>query len=137
MRVVNRHGVTFDERLPSRSSPIRRQVERNERPREEQANNDLNESDQLDDASLQDGTLMLNRTREPAGSQAFVTVKQTALNSYTYKLRISNAKMRSSDFGEYVCIATNSMGTSSAKVLVKSKFVGPRVLNLFRGVGVI
>uniref|UniRef100_A0A6G1S8R6 Lachesin n=1 Tax=Aceria tosichella TaxID=561515 RepID=A0A6G1S8R6_9ACAR len=52
-------------------------------------------------------------------NKAYVTVKQTALNPYTYKLRISIAKMRPSDLGEYVCTSSNSMGTSSARVLVK------------------
>jgi hypothetical protein len=55
-------------------------------------------------------------------NKAYVTVKQTAINPYTYKLKISIAKMRPIDFGEYVCIASNSMGTSSARVLVKSEY---------------
>lgn len=52
----------------------------------------------------------------------YVTVKQTAINAYTYKLKISIAKMRPADFGEYICLSSNSMGNSSARVLVKSKF---------------
>lgn len=54
--------------------------------------------------------------------QTFVTVKQSAVNSYTYRLRLTVARVRPSDLGDYVCIASNSLGTSSARVQVRGKY---------------
>ena len=55
------------------------------------------------------------------GSQPLVTVKQTALNSYTYKLHLTIAKLNNDDYGQYTCISSNSMGTSESQVIITSE----------------
>lgn len=54
-----------------------------------------------------------------ADSRSYVTVKQTAVNPYTYKLAISISKVQRSDFGRYLCLASNSLGSAEAQVVVK------------------
>lgn len=54
-------------------------------------------------------------------TSAYVTVKQTALNAYTYKLRLSIARVQPDDFGGYVCISSNSLGTSQEYTFVTRK----------------
>lgn len=58
----------------------------------------------------------------PTEGKAYVTVKQTALNAYTYNLRLTIARVQVEDLGEYSCVASNSMGTSESHVFVASKY---------------
>ena len=62
-----------------------------------------------------------NWRRRAEPTRGSVSVKQTAVNSYTYKLTMIIARTQPDDFGEYVCVASNSIGTAEARVLVKSK----------------
>lgn len=52
----------------------------------------------------------------------YVSVKQIAVNSYTYKLKLTIARMHLADYGQYSCISSNSMGQSEAHVIITSKF---------------
>lgn len=63
-------------------------------------------------------------------SLAYVTVKQTAVNSYTYRLKLTIARMRHDDYGEYSCISTNALGSSEAHVIVTGKQRHRLILNL-------
>lgn len=58
---------------------------------------------------------------QSSSTKAYVTVKQTAINAYTYNLRLTIARMQPDDYGEYSCISTNSMGISESHVIVTSK----------------
>lgn len=62
------------------------------------------------------------QTPASTSSKAYVTVRQTPLNTFTYKLRLSIAQMQPDDYGEYICISTNSMGSSKSKVTVTSEY---------------
>lgn len=53
-------------------------------------------------------------------NKAYMTVKQTAINSFTYKLRLTVAQMQADDYGQYSCISTNPLGSSEAHVIVTS-----------------
>lgn len=70
---------------------------------------------------------LLNRLQDSANvrsnesSDSYITVKQTAINPYTYKLKLTIAKMQLDDYGKYSCIATNSLGTHESSVIVTSK----------------
>lgn len=55
-------------------------------------------------------------------NKAYMSVKQTALNSFTYKLRLTVAQMQADDYGQYSCISTNPLGSSEAHVIVTSKY---------------
>jgi hypothetical protein len=116
-RQANADGLDdWDEEDASGNEPV-------EQPLEEQRGNSTTPSSLSSGDSTDGGdpkSFLMQRPDSP--DRAYVTVKQTALNPYTYKLRISIAKMRPNDFGEYVCTSSNSMGTSSARVLVKSEF---------------
>lgn len=56
-------------------------------------------------------------------TSAYVTVKQTAVNAYTYKLRLSIARVQPDDFGGYVCISSNSLGASQEYTFVTRKYI--------------
>lgn len=79
-------------------------------------------------STQQDRTLGLDRASTPSSSspastsKAYVTVRQTPLNTFTYRLRLSIARVQLEDYGEYTCISTNSMGTSESMIMVTSKF---------------
>lgn len=47
-----------------------------------------------------------------------VSVKQSAVNSYTYKLSLSIARVQSAELGIYACSASNNIGSSQAVVHV-------------------
>lgn len=57
-----------------------------------------------------------------AQRQPYFTVKPSAINSYTYKLKLIISKMRADYLGEYSCTSSNSMGTSVSSVIVSSKY---------------
>ena len=71
--------------------------------------------------SVQQAARILSPKGSPGSLSGPVTVSQTAQNAYTYKLKMTIAKVRASYYGEYICIATNSMGTASARVQVRGK----------------
>ena len=71
--------------------------------------------------TTQKRTVLMERM---APRTAFISVKQTALNPYTYKLRLTIAKMQADDYGDYVCSASNSMGSSQAHTIVTSELNG-------------
>lgn len=52
---------------------------------------------------------------------SYFSVKQTAINFYTYKLKLNVARVQSEHFGEYICTSTNLMGRSESSVIVASK----------------
>lgn len=58
---------------------------------------------------------------ESSPSKASVSVKQSAVNSYTYKLKLTVSKTQPEDYGEYSCIASNSIGNSESMITVTSK----------------
>lgn len=58
---------------------------------------------------------------EGSQSKNTISVKQTAINPYTYKLKLVISKMQAEDYGEYSCMASNSMGSSESMVVVTSK----------------
>lgn len=58
---------------------------------------------------------------ESSSSKTTVGVKLSAINSYTYKLKLSILKMQPEDYGEYSCISSNSMGNSESLITVTSK----------------
>lgn len=55
-------------------------------------------------------------------TKAYVAVKQTAVNPYTYKLKLTIDRMQPDDYGKYTCVATNPLGTYQSTVMVTSKF---------------
>jgi len=54
-------------------------------------------------------------------SQQMVTVKQQPVNQYTYKSRLTIAKMSADDYGEYICHSSNVLGSSETRVIVTCK----------------
>lgn len=50
-----------------------------------------------------------------------VTVKQTPINPYTYRLRLTIGRVQPDDYGDYVCVSSNSMGNAETHVTVTSK----------------
>lgn len=68
----------------------------------------------------------------PPDSKAYVTVKQTAINLYTYRLRMTISRMQLEDYGEYSCISSNSMGASESSITVTSAYqmLGPLARSL-------
>lgn len=59
-------------------------------------------------------------------TSAYVTVKQTAMNSYTYRLRLTIDRVQADDFGGYVCISSNALGSSQEYLSVTSKLIDKR-----------
>lgn len=55
------------------------------------------------------------------GNNKTISVKQTAINSFTYKLTLSINKVTHNDFGTYVCSSTSALGTSEATIVVSGK----------------
>lgn len=66
-------------------------------------------------------THLLSATGER--SKAYVTVKQTPISAHTYKLSLFVARVNQDDYGQYVCIASNALGTSETHVLVTRKYL--------------
>lgn len=58
---------------------------------------------------------------ESSQSKNTISVKQSAINPYTYKLKLVISKTQPEDYGEYSCMASNSMGSSESMVIVTSK----------------
>lgn len=57
-----------------------------------------------------------------AARAAYLTVKQTPVNSYSYKLRVSIEKMQPEDYGKYSCVAKNLHGSAESQVIVTSEY---------------
>lgn len=76
---------------------------------------DIDNSMSLDHSSSSKSPVDNNLT------SAYVTVKQTATNSYTYKLRLTIDRVQAEDFGGYICISSNPLGTSQEYTFVTSK----------------
>lgn len=49
-------------------------------------------------------------------------VRQIVVNSYTYKLKLTFVKVTPEDYGEYMCISSNSLGNSTTNFVLQSKF---------------
>lgn len=48
-------------------------------------------------------------------------VKESALNSYTYKQTLTIHRLQVNDYGEYICVSNNSLGVSETKVILTSE----------------
>lgn len=59
-------------------------------------------------------------------SKSLVSVMQTPLNAYTYRLRLTIAQVKPDDYGEYSCVAVNPLGSSEAQVVVSIQATGER-----------
>lgn len=51
-----------------------------------------------------------------------ITVGQVSLNSYSFKLTLTIESLQIGDYGEYACLASNSLDKSESKVVIISKF---------------
>lgn len=59
----------------------------------------------------------------PSASKSPISVKHSVLNDNTYKLTMTISKLKQSDFGEYTCIAVNSMGQSDSSLIIDGKLL--------------
>lgn len=57
----------------------------------------------------------------PIINSARTIVRQTVINSYTYKLKLTFTKMTPDDYGEYLCISSNPLGNSTTSFALLSK----------------
>lgn len=55
-------------------------------------------------------------------STTTTTVRQTVINSYTYKLKLAIAKVTQEDYGEYTCVSINPLGNSTTNFILLSEF---------------
>lgn len=128
-----KNGLTDDERPPmSHYSHRHNRIKFRHTVEQQQGGQAAANSELFDSFSGEDnGSLRKlfqnsHSSSEPskAGSninKAYMSVKQTALNSFTYKLKLTVAQMQPDDYGQYTCISTNTLGNSEAHVIVTSK----------------
>lgn len=57
----------------------------------------------------------------PNPKSLLVAVRQTAVNPFTYKLKLTFVKISAEDYGEYTCYSMNAVGNSSSSFTIVSK----------------
>jgi hypothetical protein len=65
----------------------------------------------------------------PIIKSATTLVRQTVVNSYTYKLKLTFTKVTPEDYGEYRCISSNLLGSSTTSFALLS-MLQPTLMDL-------
>lgn len=58
----------------------------------------------------------------PINKSTTTTVRQTVMNSYTYKLKLTISKVTQEDYGEYTCVSINPLGNCTTNFILLSEF---------------
>lgn len=103
------------------SSPLDLGEESNVTPSFKSLTSDSRNSEKQDEEEKEPQSQAVRSVTTSTNTRAYVTVKQTALNSYTYLLKMSISRMHLEDFGQYTCVASNAMGESESSIAITSK----------------